>query len=142
MDSEKGEPIRLLSVITDEVGQPPSAARPGSGLYAVCFRLSREPSDIWARAFINAWELPERFTSMHRPDIARIDGDKIILDGTTIEEVEKYHLETLKLAIKQANQAIVREMAHREHLEAAAEERYRRHREHVESVAKRLKLDG
>jgi hypothetical protein len=113
MDSEKNEPIRLLGVITDEVGQPRNDTRRGSALYVVPFRLSRKPTDIWARAFINAWEFPERFTSMHRPGIARVEGDKIILDGTTIEEVERYHLETLKLAIKRANEAAIDETARR-----------------------------
>lgn len=142
MDSEKNEPIRLLGVITDEVGQPRNDAHPGSGLYAVPFRLSREPTDIWVRAFIQAWEFPERFTSMHRPGIARVESDKIILDGTTIEEVEKYHLETLKLAIKRANETLVQEAVGRLRLEAATEKRRREHRAHVESVAKRLKLGG
>jgi hypothetical protein len=140
MDSEKNEPIRLLDVITGEVGQPRNDASPGSALYAVPFKLSKEPTDIWVRAFIHAWEFPERFTSMHRPGIARVEGNKIILDGTTIEEVEKYHLETLKLAIKRANETVVQETARRGQLEAAAEERHRQHLQHVESVAKRLKL--
>jgi hypothetical protein len=34
---------------------------------------------------------------MHRPNIARGTGDKVVLDGTTIEEIEKYHKETLVL---------------------------------------------
>jgi hypothetical protein len=142
MDSEKNEPVKLLGVITEEVGQPRNDARPGSALYAVPFRLSTGPTETWIEAFINAWEFPERFTSMHRPGIARVESNKIILDGTTIEEVEKYHLETLKLAIKRANEVVVQEAARRAQLDAAAEEKRRQHRQHVESIAKRLKLDG
>lgn len=40
---------------------------------------------------------------MHRPGIGRVEGDRFILDGTTIEEVDKYHLETLQLAVDQTN---------------------------------------
>lgn len=50
-------------------------------------------------AFIKTWNQPPQFTTMHRPGIARVSGDRVILDGTTIEEVEKYHRDTLKLSI-------------------------------------------
>lgn len=141
MSAQSLEPIKLVGVITEEVEQPRNDLSSGSALYAVPFRLSDTPSTLWKQAFLNAWELPERFTSMHRPDIAKVQGDKIILDGTTIEEVERYHLETLKLAIKRANDAVVQAAARQKQLEADAEERSRRHREHVENVARRLKLD-
>jgi hypothetical protein len=141
MSAQSREPIRLVRVLTDEVGQPRNDRSPGSALYAVPFQLSGAPSDVWVRAFLSAWEFPERFTSMHRPDIARVEGDKIVLDGTTIEEVERYHLETLKLAIKRANETVVQEATDQTRREAAAEAKWRQHREHVESVARRLKLD-
>lgn len=41
---------------------------------------------------------------MHRPGIARVVGDQIVLDGTTVEEVRRYHLTTLKLAVKVTNE--------------------------------------
>jgi len=40
---------------------------------------------------------------MHRPGIARVSGDKVYLDGTTIEEVQKYHRDTLVLALEETN---------------------------------------
>ena len=40
---------------------------------------------------------------MHRSGIAQVIGDKIILDGTTIEEVRDYHRETLKLCVEKSN---------------------------------------
>ena len=43
---------------------------------------------------------------MHRPGIARVSGDRIILDGTTIEEVERYHQETLLAVLDRVNQLI------------------------------------
>jgi len=60
---------------------------------------------------------------MHRPGIARVVDDLIVLDGTTIEEVERYHLETLKLAVKvtneQTEQLRLRERAERRAREQA-----------------------
>lgn len=41
---------------------------------------------------------------MHRPGIASVSGDKIILDGTTIEEVRDVHRETLLLCVDKANE--------------------------------------
>ncbi len=37
---------------------------------------------------------------MHRPGIASVVDDEILLNGTTIEEVREYHRETLKLCIE------------------------------------------
>ena len=99
------EPIRLEGIIADEVTQPRSDGTRGSGLYVVPFRLSRRPSSGWASAFVEAWDRPSRFTTMHRPGIVRIEGDKVVLDGTTIEEVERYHRDTLNLALEAANRS-------------------------------------
>ncbi len=40
---------------------------------------------------------------MHRPGIAEAHGDRIVLTKTTLEEVEQYHKETLKLCVNEAN---------------------------------------
>lgn len=40
---------------------------------------------------------------MHRPRIASVRGDAIILNGTTLEEVKKYHRDTLILCVDEAN---------------------------------------
>ena len=76
----------------------------GSALYKIPFRLNRIPSSLWIKLFLNAWKFPQQFTSMHRFGIASVYSDKIILDGTTIEEVKKYHRDTLKLCVEKANQ--------------------------------------
>ena len=99
-------PITLLGIIADEVTKPRNDGTRGSALYAVPFRLSRRPPANWAAAFIEAWNSPSRFTTMHRPGIVRVEGDKVILDGTTIEEVERYHRDTLDLALDAANRSI------------------------------------
>ncbi len=40
---------------------------------------------------------------MHRPGIASVSGSKIILHGTTIDEVKRYHRKTLILCVEKAN---------------------------------------
>jgi hypothetical protein len=42
---------------------------------------------------------------MHRPGIASISGDAVVLDGTTIEEVRDYHARSLSLVVARLNEA-------------------------------------
>lgn len=78
---------------------------------------------------------------MHRPGIARVEGDRIILDGTTIEEVERWHLRTLKLCVQQANQSVTRFIAEESERERSRNDSSKRHHKHIEEVARRLKFD-
>ena len=100
------EPIRILGVIADEVTTPRNDGTRGSALYRIPFQLSRRPSSDWATLFVEKWDHPSSFSSMHRPGIASVMGDKVILDGTTIDEVEKTHRATLILALRETNQLI------------------------------------
>ncbi|MFI5394820.1 MAG: hypothetical protein ACHQ9S_04735 [Candidatus Binatia bacterium] len=141
MKPEGTEPIKIVGVIVDEVGHPRMDRSPGSALYAVPFQLSRRPSTLWERRFLETWDSPPRFTSMHRPGIARVSGDKIVLDGTTIEEVERYHLETLKLAIAEANRLEQQDEVKLRQRASAEEQKREQHRQHVVEAAKRLKFE-
>lgn len=78
---------------------------------------------------------------MHRPGIASIQGDRIILDGTTIEELERYHLTTLKLVVAHLNE---RTSQHQEAERARLEAKDRAAIEHervVQETAERLRFD-
>lgn len=97
------EEIKILGIMTDEVTVPKNDGTRGSALYKIPFRLSKRPSEIWKKIFIATWNMPPSFTSMHRPRIASVYGDKIYLDGTTIEEVRDYHRKTLLLCVEEAN---------------------------------------
>lgn len=99
----EGGPIRILGIITDKVTLPRMDGTCGFALYKIPFRLSRYPSTLWCELFVRNWNHPPRFTNMHRPRIASVVGDEIILDGTTIEEVRDYHRETLMLCIEKTN---------------------------------------
>ncbi len=139
--SREEGPIKITEVITEEVTSPRKDGTRGSALYGVPFRLSRRPSQKWAELFVQNWRHPPRFTTMHRPSIARISGDKIVLDGTTMEEVERYHLATLKLVLDKTNEeAARREEAERARLERRKEGGQARKRG-VDEMARRLRFD-
>jgi hypothetical protein len=138
---ERSGPIKIVGVIEEEVTSPRNDETRGRALYALPFRLSRRPSTIWAKRFIENWNHPPIFTTMHRPGIARIRGDKIILDGTTIGEVERYHAKTLKLAIEKTNEEVaMHEESERIRVEQSRKDEIE-HRDSVGEIAKRLNFD-
>ncbi len=138
---ETSGPIKIIGVVEDEVAAPRNDGTRGSGLYAVPFQLSRRPSSKWTERFVENWNHPPSFTTMHRPGIARVRGDRIILDGTTMDEVERYHAKTLKLALEKTNEEVARE----EEAERLLAEQRRKseleHRNSVGEISKRLKFD-
>lgn len=138
---EAERPVRIVGVIDGEVGSPRNDGTRGSALYAVPFRLSRSPSREWAELFLENWNHPPSFTLMHRPGIARVVGDKVILDGTTMDEIERYHLRTLKLVLEKTNEEVDRaERAELARLQKRRDEE-EAHRRSVEEMAKRLRFD-
>jgi len=133
--------IKILKVIPGEVGIPRNDGTPGSALYAVSFQISDVPSSIWVDLFIKNWDHPPRFTSRHRPGIASVIGDRIILDGTTIEEVEKYHQATLKEVVELVNKLAEnyeKDLRRREEDGEASEQK---HRKNVQDISKNIKFD-
>jgi len=135
------EPIRIIGVDEAGVTRPRNDGTAGSGLYKVPLRLNRTPSSRWAHLFPSAWDHPPQFTTMHRPGIASVSGDRIILDGTTMDEVERYHAATLRVVIPEVNaQAAAQEAAEcvqRERTEAEQ----RAHDEAVRETAKRISFE-
>jgi hypothetical protein len=130
-----------VGVIADEVGEPRNDGTRGSALYAVPFRLSKRVSYDWAQVFEQVWNRPPRFTSMHRSGIASVSGDRIVLDGTTIEEVQRYHRDTLVLCVQETNRIIAE---HEHKVRMAEEDRRRRSEEHsarVRNLSGKIKFD-
>jgi hypothetical protein len=137
----RSEPIRITGLLADKVTTPRMDGSSGSALYEVPFRLSRRPEAEWSDFFIDAWNHPSSYTSMHRPGIADVEGTVVWLRGTTLEEVERYHRATLLLAVNQANLRIKEVMADRDTEKQRQAERERAHRNEVEERAKRIKFD-
>ena len=135
------EPLKIVGVIVDEVTEPTMDGNRGCALYTVPFRLNRRPSTIWSEIFIHRWNSPPCFTSMHRPGIASVSGAKIILDGTTIEEVKKYHRETLVLCVDLANQEEAKYLERKRREKDRKREQTEAHRRSVENLTDDLFFD-
>ena len=78
---------------------------------------------------------------MHRPGILSVQGDRLVLDGTTIEEIASTHRQTLELVLDQVNREIAtaEEQQRQQHLQ---EQKCKdEHRRNVEEAAKRLRFD-
>ena len=101
-------PIQILGVVTEEMRTPRNDGTRGSALYDVPIQLSRIPSPTWARLFEKTWDHPPAFTSRHRPGICRVIEDRIILKGTTVEEVSNTHAVTLKGVLGEVNAKIAK----------------------------------
>lgn len=101
---ESSEEVRILGIKQEEVTIPRLDGTRGSALYCIPFLLNKAPSKEWNDIFINKWNSPRSFSTMHRPGIAKVINDKILLDGTTIEEVKDYHRDTLIMCVDDINQ--------------------------------------
>jgi hypothetical protein len=135
-------PLRIVEVDRDGITQPRNDGTPGSALYSVPLRLSRVPDQAWAELFVRTWDRPPSFTSMHRPGIARVVGDWVVLEGTTVEEVAQYHQRTLKLAVDATNALHADHLRREAAAQAARDETARRHREEVERGLAALRFEG
>ncbi len=139
MSTEK--PIEILEIVSEEVTRPRMDGTKGSGLYAVPVKLSRTPSRYWAKAFLYSWSQPPRWTMMHRQGIARISGDRIVLDGTTIEEVRDHHRDTLMLCVNQASEMEMEFNLKQERKKQQENEMRKSHDETVNSISKEIKFE-
>jgi hypothetical protein len=134
-------PIKIKGIVLDEIGTPRNDGTRGSALYKVPFQLSRCPSADWARYFVQTWDNPPSFSTMHRPGIARVEGDRVILDGTTVEEVEKVHRDTLRAVLDKVNKDVAEHEARQRRSEEERAERLRQHEQSVRDAAKRMTFD-
>lgn len=98
-------------------------------------------TDVVMRLLPAVWDHPPEFTTMHRPGIASVSGDRIILDGTTMEEVERYHAATLRKVIPEVNKRVAEQEAAERAKRERAEDDRRAHDESVREAAKRIKFD-
>ncbi|MXX85343.1 MAG: hypothetical protein F4Y71_02685 [Acidobacteria bacterium] len=125
-------------MITADVTTPRNDGTPGSALYAVPLRLSRAAPLEWQKLFVHYWNNPPSFSTMHRPGIAKAYGDRVVLDGTTLEEIQKVHTRTLKLVLEKTNEHYRAAMEERQQREDVAQSRERQHREFVERFSKEI----
>lgn len=136
--ASKNEPIRIKGIVIDEVTYPRHDGTPGSALYKIPFELSEVPGDEWKELFVSTWNRPPRFSQMHRPGIASVHKSRIILDGTTIEEVERYHKDTLKLVLDVVNQKLKEMATEKETREQNHRNTKEKHLKNIDDVSKRI----
>lgn len=134
-------PIEIVGVVVEDVGSPRGDGSPGSALYAVPIRLSRSLSSEEARLLSALWDRPPRFTTMHRSGIARVSGDKLVLDGTTVDEVAAYHAATLKAVVERFNAEAAAAAKREQRASQASAEREKAHRRHVDDVASEIRFE-
>ncbi len=135
------EPIKIIGVLTDEVGEPLNDGSRGSALYAVPFKLSRTPPPDWADLFIRNWDHPPKYSLQHRPRTAEVEGNRIMLTRTTIEEVKNVHRETLKLAVEETNRQFVELMQQRQQAKEREALRRQQHEQEVRRIAGEIDFD-
>ena len=135
------EPIQITGIIADQIGVPSNDGTEGSALYKVPFRLSQRPPHEWADMFVHNWDHPSRFSTMHRPGIASVVGDTVILDGTTIEEVKEYHRDTLVLITQETNKTYneLIERARKDYQQK--QEQLKSHKQKVDDISHQIKFD-
>lgn len=129
------DPLAFTGIDTDHVGTPRNDGTQGSALYAVPIKLNRRPSGIEAQLLVARWDNPSSYAVIHRPGIARVVGDTLVLDGTTIEEVRDRHARTLALVIDATNAAAARHAQEQQLAQHQQDTARAQHAEHVRSVA-------
>jgi TIR domain len=135
------QPVRIIGIVKEGVSQPRNDGTAGSALYKVPLRLSRRPSSEWTQLFVQCWNSPPQFTTMHRPGIARVSGDTIVLDGTTMHELEEYHARTLRLCVERVNEQQAEYLERLRAQQERADAERQRHQQEIDEIADRLRFD-
>jgi hypothetical protein len=134
-------PIKLVGVVIEEVGSPRNDGTAGGALYAIPIKLSASPRDEWRIFFLEAFDDPSQHDEAHRRGIASFREGRIILDGTTMEELETTHIATLKLTVEQANRKYADLLVQRRATSERQRQDEEKHRKSVEESAKKIKFD-
>jgi hypothetical protein len=133
--------VRMTGIDTNSMTSPRNDGTAGSALYMVPITLNVVPDRTWAELFVRHWDRPSSFSTMHRPGIASVSGSRIRLDGTTIDEVERVHVDTLKLAVAAANQERRALAEHAQRQEQQAQEQRDRQQRAAREAADRIRFD-
>ncbi len=133
-------PIQITGIIIDEIGEPKNDGSRGSALYPIPFKLSRRPTHEWGELFKRNWDHPPSYTTQHRSGIARVEGDKVILTRTTIEEVESVHRATLRLALDETNKQVAKIVLKRAADQQTEKQKQDTERERIRKLAESMEF--
>ena len=134
------EPIQITGIIADQVGVPRKDGIRSSALYIVPFRLTQQPPREWSELFVNNWNRPPSSTTMHRPGIASIVGDTVVLGGTSVEEVKDYHRDTLVVVIQETNKHYKEIIERRQKAIEREQEQLKTHKQKVDDISNQIKF--
>lgn len=134
------EPIRVIGIDRDRVGTPRGDGTPGSALYLVQLVLSRTPSQVWAAAFTERWN-NAFFSTLHRPGIGSVRGNRVLLDGTTVDEVAAHHLSSVQKAVEYANEVDAAQRRRSEQDAQRREAQIEKHANAVDDAISRMNFD-
>lgn len=132
--------IKIEGIIEEEVTIPKNDGTTDSALYNIPFKLSHVPDSEWVRIFKLLWDHPKEFELGHGPGMARVHGDKIILEGTTIEEFKEHHHETLKDAVSSANEKFNNYILELKEEKSAQESMEKKHKENIKDSIEGIKF--
>lgn len=90
------EPLRILGVIQQDVTAPRREGLMTISEYDVPLRLSREPTKSEASHIAEMWTKPQVNRNQNRPARLKVEGDRLVLTRTTIEEIRGLHAEALR----------------------------------------------
>lgn len=135
------EPVKIIGVIMEEVGAPRNDGTAMSRWHRVPLKLSRQVDRKWEIAFERAWNTSTRFANVRRTSIAKVNGDRINMSCTTIDEVLNDHKMDLIQCVLETN----RIMAEKEAADQAEAEAFRlrleEHKKHLAEVAERARFE-
>jgi len=139
--AEPHGPLHVVGVDRQGITSPRNDGTRGSGLCAVPLLLSATPDPLWAKLLVKNWDNPPQFSTMHRPGIAKVTGNRIVLDGTTAEEFTRHHKQTLDLAVAATNTQHAEHRRREQAANQAAHDDARRHKDHVDRALASLSFD-
>jgi hypothetical protein len=114
------DPLTITGVDAQHIGNPRADGTSGSSLYSVPIKLNRSVTAIEAQLLREHWDHPKVIPTHHCPGILRATGSTVVLDGTTIDEIRRFHADTLRRAIDLVNVEIAEYAAADEALAQAA----------------------
>lgn len=128
------EPLRMLNVITDDVGKPGDLGS-GTDRYRVPIRLSRRATEHEADLITKSWNDLAVAASGDGTSPVSVTGDILLLERTTIEELRDAHAATLRQILQDTDRAVADLRARIEQRRITAEQQAQDHRRHVAEVA-------
>lgn len=129
-------PLRIESIIHEDIGTPRS-----DGRYLVPLKLSATAPREWSEIFIASYDAAEQEDAAHPRGTVAVNGNRIVFDATTVDEIDRTHKHTLKLAVAGANREYSTLLARRASDATAAQNFIDEHKRSTSAAAKKVSFD-